>query len=426
MTAVSPTASRLDSVLRDLSREYTDSHPESSIVFARACGVLPGGETRAVTTYAPFPVVLERGEGSTLVDVDGHRYLDLVNNYTSLVHGNAYGPVIDAVAERLSGGTCFASPRREQLDLAEVILERLGHGERIRYTNSGSEASVLAARIAFRVTGRATVVALEGAYHGALPPFAEPNPAIVRVALGDLDAMDDALRAGDVAAVFVESFIGAGGVIPISADYLRAVQALCRRYGTLFVVDEIQSFRNAYSGLQGEYGLEPDLILLGKIIGGGFAVGAVVGSQKVMSVTDSSQPGALPHAGTFNGHMPAMVAGLVTLQHFDRGAVDELNARCAAFAESIEQAAERNGVPAVVNRVGSIMNVHFASEAPTTPVPTPWHPALALLHLSLLQYGVYTTPRGMINVSTVTTTAELAAATLAYDRAFELIAGSQL
>lgn len=180
--------------------------------------MLPGGETRAVTSYPPYPVIITEGHGARLTDADGHQYLDLVNNYTSLVHGSAFGPVTDAVADLLPHGTAFASPHPYQVAVAELLAARLPSVQRIRFTNSGTEASLLAARIAARATGRRRLLLFEGAYHGSAEPFLPGSPGVVRVPWNDADAVAAALAGdfqggdGQIGAVFAEPFLGAGGV----------------------------------------------------------------------------------------------------------------------------------------------------------------------------------------------------------------------
>jgi glutamate-1-semialdehyde 2,1-aminomutase len=375
--------------------------------------VLPGGETRAVTSYPPYPVIIAEGHGARLTDVDGHGYLDLVNNYTAMVHGSAFGPVTDAVAELLPRGFAFASPHPHQVALAELLAARVPSVQRVRFTNSGTEAALLAARIAVRATGRPRLLLFDGAYHGSVAPFLPGAPDVARVPWNDVDAV--AARLGtadhDIAAVFAEPFLGAGGVRPAAPGFLAAVAGLARERDVLFVLDEVQGLRNGSGGEQGRLGLTPDLTLLGKIIGGGFPIGAVGGRADLLELTVASlTPGHVTHAGTFNGHLAAAVAGAMTLRHLDEGAIARLNAAAAALAGRILAGAAAAGVAAEVTRAGSIMNVHLAGAG-----------QLADLHLALLLNGVYTTPRGMINLSTALSPADLDDIAAAYATAFTML-----
>jgi glutamate-1-semialdehyde 2,1-aminomutase len=398
----------------DLVREYRDRTPASAAAFEAARRVLPGGETRAVTTYPPYPVIITEGQGARLLDLDGHRYLDLVNNYTSLVHGNAFGPVNEELAELLPRGLAFASPHLHQIALAELLISRLDSVQRVRFTNSGTEASLLAARIVMRATGRDRLLLFDGAYHGSAALFLPGSPSVLRAPWNDLDAVSTLLAShGDqVAAVFAEPFLGAGGVRPASPGFLAAVADLARARGALFVLDEVQGLRNGPGGEQGLLGLSPDLTLLGKIIGGGFPIGAVGGRADLLELTVAgSTPGNVSHAGTFNGHLAAAVAGAVTLRHLDGEAINRMNESAGALGERIAAVAAAAGVPAAVTRAGSIMHVHLDEASEVS------------LHLALLLSGVYATPRGMINLSTALTPADLDAVGAAYETAFGKIGG---
>jgi glutamate-1-semialdehyde 2,1-aminomutase len=279
----------------------------------------------------------------------------------------------------------------------------------VRFTNSGSEAATLAARIARRATGRRTLVLCERGYHGSGPDFLDETSETHRIPFGAVEALstiDDT-----VAAVFVEPFLGSGGVIPAPAGYLAAVAAACRRSGAVFVLDEVQSLRCAFSGLHGELGLAPDLVLMGKVIGGGLPVGAVGGSAALLDLTASSRDGALPHSGTFNGNPLVCAAGAVALRHLDAEAIDALNRRAARLAEALEAAGREAGRPVRVTACGSILQVHPEAAGD-----------IAALHLALLTEGVYAAPRGMLNLSTALGDDALAAVAERYARAFRRLA----
>jgi glutamate-1-semialdehyde 2,1-aminomutase len=233
----------------------------------------------------------------------------------------------------------------------------------------------------------------DGAYHGSATLFLPGSP--------------------DVAAVFAEPFLGAGGVRPTAPGFLAAVAALASEHGVLFVLDEVQGLRNGFGGEQGRLGLTPDLTLLGKIIGGGFPIGAVGGRADLLELTVAAMtPSYVTHAGTFNGHLAAAVAGTMTLRHLDAAAISRLNDSAAALAERIAAAASGAGRPAEVTRAGSIMNVHLGSPG-----------QVADLHLALLLNGVYTTPRGMITLSTALSPGDLDDIAAAYATSFTMLRG---
>ena len=253
----------------------------------------------------------------------------------------------------------------------------------------------------------------DGAYHGSATLFLPGSPDVVRAPWNDLDAVAALLSQPDhrIAAVFAEPFLGAGGVRPAAPGFLAAVAGLARDRDVLFVLDEVQGLRNGPSGEQGRIGLTPDLTLLGKIIGGGFPIGAVGGRADLLELTVATvTPGYVAHAGTFNGHLAAAVAGIMTLRHLDTAAISRLNDAAAALAERILAGAVSAGFPAEVTRAGSIMNVHLDDPG-----------QLADLHLALLLDGVYTTPRGMINLSTALSPADLNEVGAAYETAFSMV-----
>ena len=381
--------------------------------------MLPGGETRSVTYFAPYPLAITAAHGTQLVDADGNTYLDLVNNYTSLVHGNAFPPVVQALREAVGDGTAYASTHPAQVRLAETICARVPSIERVRFTNSGSEAGALALRIARRVTGRYKTIVFDGGYHGGLPLLTAEDPSVITVPYNDLEALERALDP-DVAAVFAEPFLGAGGVVPSAEGFLRRAAEITRAAGGLFVLDEVQSLRNHIAGQQTELGVTPDLTTLGKVIGGGLAIGAVGGRADLLDVTAHGTPGQLTHSGTFNGQVLAACAGHLTLEHLTEQAIATLNDRADRLGRAIETAAAEADTPCVVSRAGSILNVHLYERLPRTAADVRALPARSInaLHVELLNQGIYTTPRGMINLSTVLTEEDLAQAISGYRRAF--------
>jgi glutamate-1-semialdehyde 2,1-aminomutase len=412
-------------LVTELVREYRARTPGSKKAFRRASGVLPGGETRTVTYYAPYPVVLVEGHGSRLLDADGNTYVDLVNNYTALVHGNAYPPAVAAASAALADGSAFPSPHERQVELAELITGRVPGAELVRFTNSGTEAAVLAARLARHATGRTGFVVFEGAYHGSSPLPADGSD-VVTVAYNDIDAVREVLT-DDVAAVFAEPFLGASGVIPGRPEFLRSVADLAADRGALFVLDEVQSLRNGIGGEQSLLGMCPDITLMGKLIGGGLPIGAVGGSAELMGRTAASREGHLHHSGTYNGNPAAAAAGAATLRDLDGAAIDRLGRDAARLADSITDAGARAGLPVSVTRAGSILNVHFAATPPQDAeqaAAAACSPLLAALHLALLIEGTYTTPRGMINLSTALDEDDLTRTAAAYGKAFQRLAAT--
>jgi glutamate-1-semialdehyde 2,1-aminomutase len=400
--------------------EFRLRTPLSGILSDRLHKVLPGGETRSVTHYSPYPVAIREGHGPRLWDLDGNEYLDVLNNYTSLVHGNAFAPVVEAIQDALAKGSAFPAPHLPLADLAECLVDRFPGVELVRFTNSGTEAAVLAARIARAVTKRERIVMFEGGYHGTASDFVDAPSSTSAVPYNDLTRLEAVLDPS-VAAIFVEPFLGSGGVIPAAPGFLEGVQELAQSVGALLVLDEVQSLRNAYDGWHGSQSLRPDLILMGKIIGGGLPVGAVGGRREPMSVTAADVSGSILHSGTFNGNPVTAAAGSATLQALTRERVEALNQASAQLADGIQLEGRKAGLPVTVTRSGSIMHVHLRGDIPRNAVEARRDPptAQAALHLALLLEGVYAAPRGMLNLSTVTDAHDQREVLRRYGRAFE-------
>lgn len=404
--------------MRSLVTAYELRTSESRRQHERLTRVLPGGETRSATHFEPYPLFLREGAGCALWDVDGNHYTDVLNNYTSLIHGHSYGPVIEALGRAASAGTAFTGPHHGLATLAELLVDRYPAVDQLRFTNSGTEAAMLALRIVRHFTGRTEVVLFEGGYHGTAPQFTDPDPSVHRVPYNDEDTLRRAMGT-HVAAVFAEPFLGSAGVIPASEGFLAAAASIAHAAGALFVLDEVQSLRNSFSGVHGELGLKPDLILMGKIIGGGTPVGAVGGRRDVMAVTAATSSDSLVHSGTFNGNPLTMAAGIASMERLDEDAIQALNARAATMAAAIGESAAAADIAATVTRSGSILHVHLQSTVPRrADEVTSDHGSVAALHLALLLEGVYAAPRGMLNLSTAMSDADAESVVTAYTAAF--------
>lgn len=398
-------------VLSEVTEEYERRAPKSKSLHQLLRQHLPSGETRSITYFAPFPLSIDRGRGAVIVDADGNEYIDILNNYTALVHGHAFEPIVQAIRAKAGDGTAFPAPTREQLELASLLTGRFPAAERVRFTNSGTEAAMLALRLARHATGRRRLVIFDGAYHGTSPEFSDPSEDTLKLPYNDADRLAEV--DGRVAAVFVEPFLGSGGVIPATEGFLKGIQARARRVGAVFVLDEVQSLRNHLHGVHGQLGLEPDLVLMGKIIGGGLPVGAVAGREDLMELTAAGRPDHLSHSGTFNGNPLTMVAGLRSMTHLNEQAIARLNARASTLSVEIRAAAAEHGIGATVTIAGSIMHVHLPGIEGGDDV------SRQVLHLSLLLAGVYAAPRGMLNLSTVVTDSQMDRIVEGYRSAFE-------
>lgn len=415
---------RLPALDADLLARYLARTPRSKALYERAVRVMPGGDTRTGTFHLPYPLFVSRGHGCRIWDVDGNEYLDFLNNFTSLIHGHAHPSVQDALLKQGTQGTVHGTANELQVELAEVLCRRVPSVERIRFCNSGTEASLFALRGAKAFTGRPMIMKMEGGYHGShdqvsvamAPPYdttashgLSPG-ALSEVLLGSLNDLDytaELIRRhrDQLAAVIVEPMMGAGGCIVAEPEFLRGLRAVTEECGVLLILDEIITFRLGFGGIQGHLGLRPDLTCFGKIIGGGLPVGAFGGRADVMATFDPTRPGAIVHSGTFNGNAATMAAGLRTLELFSETVIAELNRKGDALRNRLNAAASRLEIDAIVAGYGSLMQLHFLKPPLGGPRDANRgdREMLRALHLHLLTHGVFVPSRQMYVLSTAMT-----------------------
>ncbi len=311
--------------------------PAAQTLYERALRSLPGGNSRSTLFVAPHPPYAARGEGCEVVDVDGHRVIDLQNNYTALVHGHAFEPVLRAATAAFAQGSAFGLPTSSEIELGECLAARVGWAERWRFANSGTEAVMMAVRAARAATGRDGLVRFANCYHGSwdavvrrgshgVPAAAQRD--VLTLALGDGEAFVAALdeHEGRLAAVLLDPMPNRAGLRPLDASFVRLVREQTARRGIALVVDEVITFRLATGGLHSLYGIEGDLIALGKMIGGGLPVGAVGGRGAFMDVFDPRRPDAVAHGGTFSANPVTMRAGLAALEAFGPADIERIDA----------------------------------------------------------------------------------------------------
>jgi glutamate-1-semialdehyde 2,1-aminomutase len=390
----------------------------SEKLFARAKELFPGGvnsPVRAFRGVGGTPRFFSRGKGSHLVDVDGNDYVDYVLSWGPLILGHCRPEVMRAVQDAMKEGASFGAPSPRELALAERVQERMPWVERLRFCSSGTEATTAAIRVARGFTGRDDLVKFDGCYHGAgdsllvkagsgvetlgLPDSPGVPAAVARHTLtlpwNDLVAAEAlfAQRGETIAAVILEPVVGNMGVLVPRDGYLAGLLALCRRHGALLIVDEVMTgFRVARGGACGLYGIRPDLVTLGKVIGGGLPVGAFGGRADVMERVAPAGP--IYQAGTLSGNPMAMAAGRATLELLTDDAYAKLEAVSAQLAEELGRAARAAGVPAQVNRVGSMLTVFF-SAAPVVDAASARAASakrFAAFFHAMLEAGVYLPP----------------------------------
>lgn len=364
-----------------------NGYQKSVKLFEEAKKYIPGGvnsPVRAFKSVGHNPVFIERAKGSKIYDADGNEYIDYVGSWGPMILGHQYPAVVEAVKAYLDKGTSYGAPTELETIMAKMIIEAFPAMEMVRFVNSGTEATMSALRVARGYTGRNKIVKFEGNYHGhadsllikagsgALTLGVPTSPGVpeniasntITAPFNDLDTLSRIfeLEGEDIAAVIVEPVPGNMGVVPASPGFLEGIRELTRKFGALFICDEVMTgFRVAYGGAQVRFNIEPDITCLGKIIGGGLPVGAYGGKREIMEKIAPAGP--IYQAGTLSGNPLAMTAGIATLKELQKpGVYEELEKKSAKLAEGMADAAERAGVEVSSNRVGSMVCTFFTSQ----------------------------------------------------------------
>jgi glutamate-1-semialdehyde 2,1-aminomutase len=359
--------------------------PSNDAFFERSSRAIPGGvnsSIRAFRSVGGRPYTVSRAQGARVWDVEGREYVDLVQSYGAIILGHAHPKVVDAVSRAAADGTSYGAPTPREMKLAEAISERVPSCERVRFMNSGTEATSTAVRLARGATGRKRIVTFHGNFHGAtdallaaggsglatlgLPGTAGvPEEAVANtwvLPYNEVPRLDD-----DVAAVFVEPVAANMGVVAPAAGFLEGLRAECDRAGALLVLDEvITGFRLARGGAQAKYDVRADLTCFGKVIGGGLPIGAVGGRRDVME--HMSPLGPVFHAGTLAGNPLATAAGLATLDELTDDVYIELLARARRLSALMRDVFAANGVAAQFPVVGTLVGMHFGDALAAPPV----------------------------------------------------------
>ncbi|HWK47349.1 MAG TPA: aminotransferase class III-fold pyridoxal phosphate-dependent enzyme [Stellaceae bacterium] len=403
-----PPAPTLDRALGEARARYIAANPGSAAQYAKAEAVMPGGNTRSVLFYEPFPLALARGEGAFLWDADGHRYIDLLGEYTAGLYGHSNPIIRQAIDGALDGGINLGGHNLLESRLAQLICDRFPAMERLRFTNSGTEANLMAIALAKAATGRGKIMVFLGAYHGSVLSFAGgaspmtvPHDFVI-APYNDIAEAERliALHGADLAAVLVEPMLGSGGCIPAEPAFLSTLRDATARAGALLILDEVMTSRLSGGGRQKLLGLAPDLTTLGKYLGGGMSFGAFGGRADLMALFDPRRAGALPHAGTFNNNMLSMAAGIAGLSKlYPPEAAEALTARGDALRARINAACSARGAVLRVSGLGSIMNVHFTLAPIRRPADAVCDARLRdLFFFDMIEAGIYLARRGMITL----------------------------
>ncbi len=368
----------------------------SEEIYNQACKVLPGGVSRNTVFRKPYPQYASRAAGSYITDIDGSCRIDLANNMASLIHGHANPEIISAVYEQMKKGTAYTLASEIEVNFAQFLCDRVQAFEKIRFVNSGTEAVMAMIKASRAFTGRPKIAKAEGAYHGTydfaeVSQTANPNnwgdinkPNSVPVAFGTpVSVLEDVLvfpfndiertlaildsEAENIACVLIDPVPHRVGLLQATNAFIEAVYNWTRKNGALLVFDEVVTFRVNYAGAQQNYTVTPDLTALGKIIGGGFPVGALAGRSDVMKVLDPRESKLLfPHSGTFSANPVTMTAGYTAMKLFDAAAVLKLNALTSKAIQQLEEVIKMADIPASITGAGSMFRIHLTANPPTT------------------------------------------------------------
>ncbi|MDQ0339246.1 glutamate-1-semialdehyde 2,1-aminomutase [Caldalkalibacillus uzonensis] len=444
-------------------------------LFQEAQQVMPGGVTANIKYFDPYPIMMAEAEGSRLKDVDGNEYVDYLLAYGALILGHGHHKVTNAVIRQMvtKGTTIFGTPHELEVEMAKRLVKLYPGVEQVRYTNSGTEATLLAIRLAHAYTGKSKIAKFEGHYHGGYdqvllsinPPLDQAGPADAPVAVpdsagidvyyqehtiilpfNDLEATADILKARkeELAAVVVEPV--QAGFIPATESFMQGLRKLTEELGILLIFDEVKTcFRVALGGAQSLYGIKPDLTALGKVLGGGFPVGAVGGKKEIMDVASphgkkdvfemnvkSKKKDVLFHSGTYNGHPSVLAAGLATLDVLEEGDNFETIVRTTEkLRRGLENVLRYYQIPVQTLGLGTIFNLVMTTE-PITNYRDLQNANLDLrrqLDYYLLTLGVYTKPLNRYSLSLAHSDREIQETIDAYEAAAKQLLvkrGSQL
>lgn len=363
---------------------------ESANAYERACRVMPGGNTRSTAYESPHPVYVASGEGAHIWDVDGREYLDFQNNFTALIHGHRNEAITTALQRQLTQGTSFSNPTLSEIELAEILCDRVPHFEQLRFTNTGTEAVMTAVKASRALTGRSKIAKIEGSYHGSYDlteVSLDPTPAnwgndrprqvplnrgtpdsvaaeAVILPFNDQEQTEQILLESlhDLAAVLIDPMPSRMGLVAAKPAYLSFLRDFTKRHGVILISDEVLNFRMSYRGAACHLGFEPDLTAFGKIIGGGLPIGAIAGRRDVMAVFDPSRgKPQVSHAGTFTANPLSMTAGIAAMLAMTPEAFDRLNDLGNYARSRLQQAFDDTKTPGQVTGQGSLFLLHLKS-----------------------------------------------------------------
>ncbi len=417
----------LDDAVTDATARYVAANPKSEARHSQARASLPGGNTRSVLWYQPFPVALTKGEGVHVTDLDGHVYADFVSEYSAGLYGHSDPVIQAAMTEAICNGVALGGPNTFEARLAEELVARFPALERVRFCNSGTEANIMALSAARAITGRDKVMVFREGYHGGVLTFGHGGSVLnlpfpyVFADYNDVEGTETLLRQhkDSMAVVILEQMMGGGGCIRATDGFLQMLRRVTQEIGALLIFDEVMTSRQNFHGMQALTGVTPDLMTLGKYVGGGASFGAFGGRVELMERFNPTSPHAFGHGGTFNNNILSMAAGYTGLtQVLTKEASDRFNALGETLKLAMQDRIDAHGVAACTTGYGSLFNLHFLPLDAVTPAaveaadPRP----AKLWHLEMMLAGQYVTPRGMIALALPHTEAETDGLLDAFDR----------
>jgi len=368
----------------DILSDYLSKTSKSKSLFERARKVIPGGATYQIRLFEPYPFYAASAKGARIIDVDGNEYIDFWLGHYSLILGHGHQKVIRAVKEQLEKTQHFGIPHELEIRLAEQVVKMVPSVEMVRFSNTGTEATMYCVRLARSFTKRDKIAKFEGGWHGGYdavhvgvkPPLDEPMSSgltegtlrdTIVLPYNNLEAAEKVIKGEKLACIIIEPMLGAGGGIPAEKEFLKGLKELCEEHGTLLVFDEIiTGFRLSPGGMQEYYGVVPDLTLMGKILGGGFPIGAIGGRSEIMELMNpigKERKEVSFHGGTFCGNPVSITAGLTTLKILEDGSIQkDLNSKGDKLRSELSDTFERKGIDAFLGGLGSIISVHFTKE----------------------------------------------------------------
>ena len=420
-------------VLPRARQDFRDRHVESYRRHLAAAEVMPGGNTRTVLHHPPFPLTFVSGQGSQLTDADGHTYVDFLGDYTAGLLGHSEARSLDAAFAALRSNSSVGGHHPDEERLARLMCKRF-LVDRVRFTNSGTEANLMAITAARIFTGRPTIVVMEHGYHGGVlyfgaeaAPWSVPYPYVM-ARFNDLDSVRAQLHghADDVAAVIVEPMMGGAGCLPPEPGFLAGVVETAHQIGALAIFDEVMTSRHGPHGLADIHGASPDLKTFGKYIAAGFSFGAFGGTAEIMAMFDPTSASPVSHAGTFNNNVASMAAGVTVLSDlFTSDIASAHTSRGEEFRAEVAGVLARRSLPLVVCGYGSMMTIIARAELPRdgTAAADRDSALQELVHLGLTRRGFHIAARGMVNLSLPLTDDDLAGFLNALDDTCAELAG---